>query len=74
MASAVLRGSYHLYQGPGMAIGNVAMGVLFAWYYLVPSWGKRVMPLVIAHTLIDITAFVGYSLIPAQWLAALGLS
>ena len=27
-----------------------------------------------AHTLIDITAFVGYSLIPAQWLAALGLS
>ena len=74
VASAVLRGSYHLYQGPGMAIGNVAMGVLFAWYYLVPSWGKRVMPLVIAHTLIDITAFVGYSLIPAQWLAALGLS
>jgi len=73
VASAVLRGSYHLYQGPGMAIGNVAMGVLFAWYYLVPSWGRRVMPLVIAHTLIDVVAFVGYSLLPEQWLSALGV-
>lgn len=73
VVSALLRGAYHLYQGPGMAIGNVAMGVLFAWYYLVPSWGRRVLPLVIAHTLIDVVAFVGYSLIPPEWLAALGL-
>lgn len=72
-ASALLRGSYHLYQGPGMALGNVAMGVLFAWYFLVPRWGRRVMPLVIAHTLIDVVAFVGYALIPVAWLAALGL-
>ncbi|WP_108718808.1 CPBP family intramembrane glutamic endopeptidase [Miniimonas sp. S16] len=74
VASALLRGSYHLYQGPGMAIGNVAMGVLFAWYYLVPSWGRRVLPLVIAHTLIDVVAFVGYALAPHAWLAALGLA
>lgn len=73
VASALLRGSYHLYQGPGMAIGNVAMGVLFAWYYLVPSWGRRVLPLVVAHTLIDVTAFVGYSLLPQAWLSALGV-
>ncbi|ROR96769.1 CAAX prenyl protease-like protein [Salana multivorans] len=73
-ASALLRGSYHLYQGPGMAIGNVFMGVLFAWYFLVPSWGRRTMPLVVAHTLIDVVAFVGYALVPAAWLAALGLA
>ncbi|GMA32813.1 CPBP family intramembrane glutamic endopeptidase [Litorihabitans aurantiacus] len=73
VASSLLRGSYHLYQGPGMAIGNVAMGVLFAWYYLVPRWGGRVMPLVVAHTLIDVVAFVGYALIPAAWLAAIGV-
>lgn len=72
--SALLRGAYHLYQGPGMALGNVAMGVLFAWYFLVPRWGRRVMPLVIAHALIDIVAFVGYALAPADWLAALGLA
>ncbi|PWD50978.1 CPBP family intramembrane metalloprotease domain-containing protein [Serinibacter arcticus] len=73
LASAILRGSYHLYQGPGMAIGNVAMGVLFAWFYLVPSWGRRVMPLVVAHTVIDVVAFVGYSLLPEALLTALGV-
>lgn len=73
VASALLRGTYHLYQGPGMALGNVAMGVLFAWYYLVPSWGRRVLPLVIAHTLIDVVAFVGYALIPTAWLASIGI-
>lgn len=74
LLSAVLRASYHLYQGPGMALGNLAMGVLFAWYYLVPSWGRRVMPLVIAHTLIDVVAFVGYALLPASLLVTLGLA
>lgn len=28
---AVLRGSYHLYQGVGPFVGNVAMGLLFGW-------------------------------------------
>ncbi|WP_261164454.1 CPBP family intramembrane glutamic endopeptidase [Microbacterium sp. Marseille-Q6965] len=58
-AIALLRGAYHAYQGPAMALGNVAMGVVFAWVYL--RW-RRVMPLVIAHTLIDTIAFVGYPL------------
>lgn len=71
--SAILRGSYHLYQGPGMAIGNVAMGVLFAWYYLVWRGGRRVMPLVVAHFAIDAVAFVGYAVLPAAWLAAIGI-
>lgn len=59
MTSAVLRGSYHLYQGFGMALGNVAMGVVFAWFYRRTG---RVMPLVVAHTILDIVSFVGYAL------------
>ncbi len=31
IALAVLRGSYHLYQGVGPFIGNVAMGLIFGW-------------------------------------------
>jgi membrane protease YdiL (CAAX protease family) len=55
-ASALLRGSYHLYQGVGGFAGNVVMGVIFC--HLYRRWG-RVMPLVVAHTLIDVGAFVG---------------
>jgi membrane protease YdiL (CAAX protease family) len=58
--SAVLRGSYHLYQGFGGFIGNAIMGVIFALLYL--RW-RRVTPLIIAHTLIDTGAFVGYALL-----------
>ena len=56
--AAVLRGSYHLYQGFGGFLGNAVMGVIFG--YLYRRWG-RVTPLVIAHTLIDTVAFVGYA-------------
>ncbi|HWS37548.1 MAG TPA: CPBP family intramembrane glutamic endopeptidase [Actinoplanes sp.] len=69
-ASAVLRGSYHLYQGFGGFIGNVVMGVVFALFYLRT---KRVMPLIVAHSLLDIVAFVGYALLPAAWLTWLSL-
>lgn len=72
-ASALLRGSYHLYQGIGPFFGNVAMGVLFAWYYQSRFGRRRVMPLVVAHTVLDIVAFVGYALIPTSLLAGLGL-
>ncbi|WP_198663392.1 CPBP family intramembrane glutamic endopeptidase [Jiangella endophytica] len=57
--SAVLRGTYHLYQGYGMAIGNMLMGVVFAYFYHRTG---RVMPLVIAHSILDIVSFVGYDL------------
>ena len=63
--SAVLRGSYHLYQGFGAFVGNAVMGVVFALFFLR---FKRVMPLVVAHTLLDIFAFVGYTLLPKEWL------
>ncbi|MBT0993586.1 CPBP family intramembrane metalloprotease [Cellulomonas sp. DKR-3] len=69
-ASALLRGTYHLYQGWGAFAGNVVMGVVFAWYY---HRSRRVMPLVVAHTVMDLTVFVGYALIPPDWIAAVGL-
>ncbi|WP_430791579.1 CPBP family intramembrane glutamic endopeptidase [Actinoplanes sp. G11-F43] len=68
--SAVLRGSYHLYQGFGGFIGNVVMGVVFALFYLKT---KRVMPLIVAHALLDIVAFVGYASLPDSWLSWLSL-
>ncbi len=64
LSTAALRGAYHAYQGWGPIAGNVAMGIVFGWVY--HRWG-RVMPLVIAHTLIDVIAFVGYPLAAAWW-------
>ena len=55
-ASAVLRAFYHLYQGVGMFVGNLVMGLVFCWFHR--RFG-RVMPLVVAHALIDVVAFVG---------------
>ena len=63
--SAILRGSYHLYQGFGAFVGNAVMGVIFALFYLRY---KRVMPLIVAHSVLDIAAFVGYQLLPDSWL------
>ncbi len=65
--SALLRGSYHLYQGLGGFFGNAAMGVLFGWLYV--RWG-RVTPLVVAHTVLDVVAFVGYAVLAGRvsWL------
>lgn len=57
--SAVLRGSYHLYQGFGPFLGNVVMGLVFGEYFRRRG---RVMPLVVAHTLLDVVSFVGYQL------------
>lgn len=60
VTSALVRGSYHLYQGFGGFIGNVAMGLILG---LVYTRTKRVMPLVVAHTVLDVVAFVGYALV-----------
>jgi membrane protease YdiL (CAAX protease family) len=58
--SAVLRGSYHLYQGFGAFIGNAIMGMVFALFFLRT---RRVVPLIVAHTLLDVVAYVGYTLL-----------
>lgn len=65
--AALLRGTYHLYQGFGGFVGNLVMGLLFGWLYR--RWG-RVTPFVVAHTLLDVGAFVGYALLADQvsWL------
>ena len=56
-ASAVLRGIYHLYQGLGGFAGNLVMGLIFAWWF---QRTRRVLPLVVAHFLLDVFAFVGF--------------
>lgn len=73
LTSSLIRGSYHLYQGWGPFVANVIMGVVFTIWYLSRWGGRRVMPLVIAHTLLDIAAFVGYAYLPDAWLEALGV-
>jgi membrane protease YdiL (CAAX protease family) len=67
VVSALVRGSYHLYQGLGGFVGNAVMGILFGW--LFTRWG-RVTPLVVAHTILDVFAFVGYALLAGHvsWL------
>ena len=62
VASSLLRGSYHLYQGWGPFIGNVIMGIIFGLAY--QKWG-RTMPLVIAHWILDIVSFVGFAVVKA---------
>ena len=58
LVSASLRATYHLYQGFGGFIGNFVMGLVFG--YLYQRWG-RVMPLVVAHFVLDAAIFVGYA-------------
>jgi membrane protease YdiL (CAAX protease family) len=58
-ASALLRGSYHLYQGWGGFAGNLAMGALFAALFV--KW-RRTWPFVIAHMSLDVVAGVGFIL------------
>ncbi|WP_246190770.1 CPBP family intramembrane glutamic endopeptidase [Agromyces agglutinans] len=64
VSSALLRGTYHLYQGFGPFAGNVAMGIVFGWCYT--RWG-RTMPLVVAHWVLDMVSFIGYPLALAWW-------
>ena len=70
-ASAVLRGSYHLYQGWPMALGNAVMGTVFAAYFAKRG---RLGPLVVAHVVRDLVSFLGPEFLPASWLSALRLA
>lgn len=59
LASGLLRGSYHLYQGWGGFAGNLLMGLLFALLFI--RW-RRTWPFVVAHFLLDVGAGVGFLL------------
>jgi membrane protease YdiL (CAAX protease family) len=67
VASALLRGAYHLYQGFGAGVGNLVMGLIFG--YLWQRTG-RLWPLIVAHGIIDAVAYVGYALLAGHlgWL------
>lgn len=68
LISATIRAAYHAYQGFAGIVGNFIMGLIFGWAYR--KWG-RVMPLIIAHFILDAVSFVGYALLAKQ-LATLG--
>lgn len=67
IGAALLRGSYHLYQGIGGFIGNFVMGLVFGRIW---QRTNRLWPLIIAHTLLDVLAFVGYAVLSGHlaWL------
>lgn len=57
VTAALIRGSYHLYQGIGGGLANVALGLFFGRIY---QRRGRLAPLIVAHFIIDAVAFVGY--------------
>jgi membrane protease YdiL (CAAX protease family) len=67
VAQALLRGSYHLYQGLGGFIGNLVMGLVFGRVW---QRTNRLWMLVGAHALIDVVAFTGYAVLAGKvgWL------
>lgn len=69
--SALIRGGYHLYQGLGGFAGNLVMGLIFGRLY--QRW-RRTTPLIVAHTLMDAVAFIGYALLVGHvsWLPTPG--
>jgi membrane protease YdiL (CAAX protease family) len=58
-ASALLRASYHLYQGWGGFLGNLLMGALFGFLFV--RW-RRAWPFVVCHFLLDAGAAAGWLL------------
>jgi CAAX protease family protein len=68
LASSLLRGAYHLYQGFSAGLGNVAMGLVFGYVWRRTG---RLWPLIVAHGVIDAVAYVGYALAAGRlgWLS-----
>lgn len=62
--SAMIRATYHLYQGFGGFIGNLIMGLVFGWVF---RRSGRALPLIVAHWVLDIVSFVGFPLAVAWW-------
>ena len=60
LVSALLRGTYHLYQGWGGFAGNFAMGLFFGALFVRR---RRTWPFVVAHFLLDVGAGIAYLLL-----------
>jgi membrane protease YdiL (CAAX protease family) len=60
LASTLLRGSYHLYQGLGGGFGNLVMGLIFGRYW---QRSNQLWPLILAHAIIDAVAYIGYTIL-----------
>ena len=58
VVSAVIRGTYHLYQGWGGFLGNIIMGLFLGWVF---SKRRRLLPLIVAHVFLDTVSFIGYA-------------
>jgi len=71
VTAALVRGSYHLYQGWGGFAGNLVMGLIFGWLYVRI---RRVLPFVIAHFVIDAVVFVGYAWAAAAFPSLFGVA
>ncbi|MGO4958000.1 CPBP family intramembrane glutamic endopeptidase [Luteococcus sp. Sow4_B9] len=67
VTAALVRGSYHLYQGFGGFVGNLVMGLGFGLWFRRTG---RLWPLVLAHFLLDVASFVGYAFLAGRvsWL------
>ena len=71
LTSAVIRGTYHLYQGFGGFVGNVVMGLVFGWAY--QRWGRS-LPLIVAQEVYGVVAILSvFATVLPLWLMAEGL-
>ena len=50
-----LWGVLHVYQGPGAALTIFGLGLMYAWYF---QRTRRLWPLILAHTLFDLTQLI----------------
>lgn len=58
IASTLVQTSYHLYQGP---VNAMAVGTIFLFYSIYFARSRRLLPIIIAHTLQDVLAFAVYA-------------
>jgi membrane protease YdiL (CAAX protease family) len=71
LGSAVLRGSYHLYQGYAAFVGNFLLGLLFGWLF---ARTRRIWPFIVTHALLDAIIFIGYPWAAATWPQLFGVA
>jgi membrane protease YdiL (CAAX protease family) len=56
----VPRGILQQLHGFGGFVGNAIMGLIFGYFY---QRTRRVLPLIVAHAILDVVSVVGYTLL-----------